>query len=227
MRIMTGPAPRLLVATDLSARCDRALDREWRAELVVLTVLEAAKAPDLVVAWALGNDDDSNHRLAREELERNLAGLDVRTSIRIARGDTTDAIREVAAQAECRLIVTGMARNEPFGRFLLGSTVERLARTLSQPLLVVPNRVHLPYRNILVATDFSDSSRRALDVAAKLFSVESTLTRYVRERSVDLAVLGTHGRTGMMNVLLGSTAARLLDWLPCDTMVVRGSPVTV
>ena len=47
------------------------------------------------------------------------------------------------------------------------------------------------------------------------------LSRYVREHDIDLAVLGTQGRTGLMNVLLGSAAARLLAWLPCDTLIVR------
>ena len=41
-----GPPETILLATDLSSRCDRALDRaadlakRWRARLVVLTVLE-------------------------------------------------------------------------------------------------------------------------------------------------------------------------------------------
>lgn len=289
---MTGPPSRLLLATDLSARCDRALDRaaqlagEWRAELLVLNVVEAPQAPDLLLAWAAGNDDASNDRISQRQLQHDLAGLDIRASMRIARGDAASAIRGMAADNGCGLVVTGMARNETLGRFLPGSTVESLARTLPQPLLVVRNRVRGAYRRIAVATDFSDSSRHALHAAARMLpqrelilyhaytlalseisakapdarigrdiesgecarflaasdlpdearsrlrvvieqgALETSLTRYVREQGVDLVVMGTHGRSGLMNILLGSAAARLLDWLPCDTMIVRGPRAT-
>lgn len=51
-----APPARLLLATDLSARCDRALDRaaqlagEWHAELVALNVLGVTASPDQTVA---------------------------------------------------------------------------------------------------------------------------------------------------------------------------------
>ena len=51
--------------------------------------------------------------------------------------------------------------------------------------------------------------------------LEMALGRYVRDHDIDLVVLGTQGRSGLMNLLLGSSAARLLGWLPCDTLVVR------
>ena len=55
---------RLLLATDLSARCDRALDRaaqlaeEWQAELVALNVLDPAASPDQALAWISGESDE-------------------------------------------------------------------------------------------------------------------------------------------------------------------------
>jgi nucleotide-binding universal stress UspA family protein len=285
---MSGPPERLLLATDLSARCDRALDRaaqlagEWGAELIALNVQEAPTAPDQMLSWAAGEDDESRNRAARLQLQRDLAGLDVRVDVRTARGGEVPAIiRETATDSGSGLVVTGIARSEPFGRFLLGSTVERLARTLPMPLLVVRNRARGSYRRIVVATDFSDSSRHALHAAARLFpgrelilyhayqlplagitggttpahtgqeietgecatflaasdlpadarsrlrvvvgqgALETALCQYVRDQEVDLVVMGTHGRSGLLEVLLGSSAARLLDWLPCDTLIVR------
>lgn len=52
-------------------------------------------------------------------------------------------------------------------------------------------------------------------------AIESTLTRYVREHDIELVVMGSHGCGGLMSLLLGSTAAKLLDWLPCDMLLVR------
>ena len=51
-------------------------------------------------------------------------------------------------------------------------------------------------------------------------AIETTLPRYVRDHEIDLVVMGSHGRSGLMSLLLGSTAARLLDWLPFDTLLV-------
>lgn len=50
--------------------------------------------------------------------------------------------------------------------------------------------------------------------------IEATLTQYVREHEIDLVVMGSHGCSGIMSLLLGSTAAKLLDWLPCDMLLV-------
>lgn len=57
-------------------------------------------------------------------------------------------------------------------------------------------------------------------------AIESTLTRYVREHDIDLVVMGSHGRRALLSLLLGSAAAKLLDWSPCDTLVVREPTAT-
>jgi nucleotide-binding universal stress UspA family protein len=287
-----GTAPRhLLLATDLSARCDRALDRaallaqEWRAELVALNVLNLAAFPDQALAWISGASDEQLLHVARQHLAHDLSAAKVSATLRLMRSeDATAAIRETAASTQSGLVVTGVSCNETLGRLLLGSTVENLARSLAQPLLVVRNRANGPYQRIVVATDFSEPSRHALLTAARFFpgrelilyhahalamsgladasphpgvcvgieetecaaflaattfpegtkvrpvvecgAIESTLTRYVREHGIDLVVMGSHGRSGIMSLLLGSTAAKLLDWLPCDTLLVREPSTT-
>jgi nucleotide-binding universal stress UspA family protein len=42
-----------------------------------------------------------------------------------------------------------------------------------------------------------------------------------REHAVDLIVMGTHGRTGLMHLLLGSVAEYLLRHAPCPVLTVR------
>ena len=46
------------------------------------------------------------------------------------------------------------------------------------------------------------------------------LTRLVREQNIDLAILGTHGRTGMKHLLMGSVAEDLFRHLPCPVLTV-------
>jgi universal stress protein A len=38
---------------------------------------------------------------------------------------------------------------------------------------------------------------------------------------VDLIIMGTHGRTGLPHLLLGSVAERLVRLAPCPVLVVR------
>src|SRR6266545_6913689 len=42
-----------------------------------------------------------------------------------------------------------------------------------------------------------------------------------KARQVDLIVMGTHGRTGLMHVLLGSVAEKVVSLAHCSVLVVR------
>jgi nucleotide-binding universal stress UspA family protein len=43
-----------------------------------------------------------------------------------------------------------------------------------------------------------------------------------KEKAVDLIVMGTHGRTGLTHVLMGSVAERVVRMAPCPVLVTRG-----
>jgi len=47
------------------------------------------------------------------------------------------------------------------------------------------------------------------------------ILRVAREQGVDLIVMGTHGRTGLRHVLLGSVAERVVRGAPCPVFTVR------
>jgi nucleotide-binding universal stress UspA family protein len=42
-----------------------------------------------------------------------------------------------------------------------------------------------------------------------------------RENAVDLVVVGSHGRTGLRKMMLGSVAAHVVAHAPCDVLVVK------
>ncbi len=44
-----------------------------------------------------------------------------------------------------------------------------------------------------------------------------------KTQQVDLIVMGTHGRTGMHHMLIGSVAERVVRLAPCPVMVTRGT----
>ena len=47
------------------------------------------------------------------------------------------------------------------------------------------------------------------------------IIRYAKELEIDLIVLGTHGRTGLAHVLLGSVAERVVRKSPCPVLTVH------
>lgn len=170
------PPSRLLLATDLCAHCDRPLDRakqlalEWQSELVILTVREGPRTPDEVSAWLDREATVSALELAaRRELQEEFAGSGVAPTLQVRDGEVVDAIVDTAGTLGDGVVVTGASRDEGFQQLIFGSTTERLAQGLAQPLLVVRQRTRGAYARILVANDFSDASRRALETAVRLF----------------------------------------------------------
>ncbi|WP_269505959.1 universal stress protein [Burkholderia sp. IMCC1007] len=57
--------------------------------------------------------------------------------------------------------------------------------------------------------------------------IAERLQRYVKERGIDLAVVGTHGRRGLRRVLLGSVAERFLRGSTCPVLLIRGDDADV
>jgi len=47
------------------------------------------------------------------------------------------------------------------------------------------------------------------------------IVRIAQEKNADLIVMGTHGRTGLQHVLLGSVAEKVVRLAPCPVLTVR------
>ena len=171
MTQQTGP---ILLAKDLSARGDRALDRALQltkalnTKLIVLHVMESHSTSARLTTPVWRRLSSDHKALAERELAEDLAAADVPFEVVVVSGDPLAHIMETADSFGCSLIVTGTARDETLGRLLLGTTVEKLARQARQPVLVVKTRPRKPYHDVLVATDFSPGSRQALRAALQL-----------------------------------------------------------
>ena len=291
---MTNPAGTILLATDMSARCDRALDRaallasQWQMSLFVLHVVEGSdsRAAEIegVPSWKRAPDP---FEVASKQLLADVAAFPTQPSVRVVDGDPVETILRRAASENTRLLVIGVERDESLGHFMLGKTADRLFRRSKYPLLLVKDRPRGQYQNIVFATDLSKSSRHALERALEFFpgqqltifhtypapsglTIESGLHRqrrvkveqevqaflaemetsasgwkppqvviedgaanallrnYVREKGVDLLVLGPHERRSFIDMLLGNEAKKIVENVPCDALVVREpQPVAV
>ncbi|HEY7540818.1 MAG TPA: universal stress protein [Methylomirabilota bacterium] len=53
-------------------------------------------------------------------------------------------------------------------------------------------------------------------------SAHEQIARFARSRHADLIVMGTHGRSGLAKLFLGSVAGRVVAAAPCPVLTVRG-----
>lgn len=162
------PIPRpakVLLATDLSHRCDRALDRaaacamEWQAPLLVATVVDQEA---LAGNWS-GAGEAAAVMEAKHRLSDDLASFPgVNHVVKVKTGDVLEQVLAVAGEEHADLVVTGVARNTWFRTVVLGTVVDGLMRHSEIPTLVVRKRVKGPYRKILIAGDLSELSETIL-----------------------------------------------------------------
>jgi nucleotide-binding universal stress UspA family protein len=47
------------------------------------------------------------------------------------------------------------------------------------------------------------------------------IVKYARDAGIDLIVMGTHGRTGLERLLMGSVAEKVMREAPCSVLVVK------
>ncbi len=179
------PPSSLLLATDLSARGDRAFDRavqlarQWDARLVVATVLPSTQELDFhdpILGSPPWQRPAVLSQLVERRLRRDLAVDDIDLEVQVEHGAVGPALLRVAQSHGCGLIVAGVARNALFTQPSLGSSVGWLSRHATQPLLVVHRRVHGPYRSLAWASDLSPTATRALHEALALFGDPVRLT---------------------------------------------------
>jgi nucleotide-binding universal stress UspA family protein len=170
----SGPPKKILLATDLSGRGDRALDRAsqlartWDAELVVVHALEdeGLAAPEYQGLPSWRRPPDSAALVARQI--RDDVNEDVpRLRVLVEAGRAAEVILDVAERESCDLVVLGLGRQRMLGG--VGRTVDELFRRAPVSVLVVKRRPHGPYHHVLIGTDFSEEARHGLEAAARLF----------------------------------------------------------
>lgn len=263
---------RILLASDMTARDDRAFDRALmlarahRATLCVAHVIDSSLLTGPLINRELR---DAQKRL-EHEVEASSARTTCHVTTKALGGDPSAAIVSYASASEANLIVMGSGDYGSVGAAFRGTTVDQVIRAAACPVLAVKARPRRPYATIAVAVDRSEHSMRALEVAlnmlpkaqitvvhvdegahssapvrreleqavalacAKLSPSSRTpsiivkrgravdvLVREIDRIGPDLVALGTHGRTGVRKLFLGSVAELLLSTLPCDSLIAR------
>lgn len=158
----------ILVATDLSPRSERAVQRgaliarESGAQLHLLHVVEDER-PQAVI--------QAEREAAEAFLARQASGIaadGVSCRHRIVVGAALVEIPRMADDLRADLVVVGTHRRSLLKDVFIGTTVERAIRTSRVPVLMVNGGEITPYRQILAAVDLSESSALAIRALAKL-----------------------------------------------------------
>ncbi len=165
----------MLLATDLTARSDRALDRAARlaretgTRLTVAHAIEDVKGVEESVnvpSWRRGKPAwkrlDALKAAAAADIRTQIGEQPVEPQIVIGEEKAPELIARLAADGDFDLVVTGVARDAGQGRVVLGSTVERLIKSGLAPVLIVKCRPVEGYRTVVAASDLSPTSARAL-----------------------------------------------------------------
>jgi nucleotide-binding universal stress UspA family protein len=75
----------------------------------------------------------------------------------------------------------------------------------------------------------SNPKARELRVATQIGEGDPAreILRVAADTDADLIVMGTHGRTGLRRLLMGSVAEQVLRRAPCPVLTVKGAPLGV
>ena len=98
------------------------------------------------------------------------------------------------------------------GEGALGKQAYSRAYWRSQLEQIRPTNPDIPVRHVLLEGDPAEE-----------------IVRYGRDAGIDLIVMGTHGRTGLERLLMGSVAEKVLRDASCSVLVVKlpkGVPAT-
>jgi nucleotide-binding universal stress UspA family protein len=238
---------RILCPVDFSDQSRHALDeavalgRHFQAPITALYVLP----PPVPPIAALESSAYTAYIYSPEEL--TFIGGHVRAFVDGQRGETAIEVRveqgyvvseivDAAARLTADLIVIGTHGRGGFQRLFLGSVAERVLASAACPVMTVPPRMPeaVPcgpslFAHVLCAIDYSESSLRALRLAAAL-STESgarlTLVHVVETATSEPALAEGFSGTGHESLLVATARTQLHAHRPAAVSDARDVVLT-
>lgn len=199
-----------------------ALAKVYSARLILLHVIE----PTGSWVYELPEDNElmkviqkrAGARLAKLEKTARAANVPVKILLRTGLVDFN--IRLAVSESKVDLVVMGTHGRRGLGKFLLGSTTERLLRKLHVPVLTIRDarfEVAQPIRNILLTTDFSEGTTDAVAYALSLadsLGAQLTLLHVLNDVQADISGI-------YRDSLIHSIQLQLQELLPAHARKAR------
>ncbi|MDA7084888.1 universal stress protein [Pseudomonas sp. SA3-5] len=157
----------ILIAHDLRDTADMALCRatqlaqQHKAKLTVLHVLDPTQS-------------SQEHDKAHQSLDRSLTRFaPAGSELRLIAGKPSEVVLQQVQELACDLLVLGAHHQRH--DFFSGTSLDRIARNCSVPLLLVARNDSKPYQRALAAIDFSLCACSALEQAYRLLPAQAEL----------------------------------------------------
>lgn len=152
---------RLLVATDFSARSDRAirraalLARKLNASLRLVHVVDADQSQAMI-----SSDVESAERLLDETASTLRSHDQIAADATVVVDDVQNGILAAAEEYSADLVILGRNRPRLLDIFV-GTTAERIVQQTTRPLLIAVGTPTSHYDHTLLALDFDEASKVA------------------------------------------------------------------
>jgi nucleotide-binding universal stress UspA family protein len=153
---------------------------------------------------------------------------------RLLMGSTT---ARVIGHSPCHVLVVPQGASLSFQRLLVASDGSPFSEAAWQEALILAQTMGSVLMAVSVAADEPDRPWptkvvRSLEAAAAKqgFSLETMvplgrpeegIVQAAREKQASLIIMGSHGRTGLKRLLMGSVAERVIGHAPCPVLVVK------
>lgn len=200
---------KILVATDLSIRSERALRRaaqlavQHEAELTALCIIDE----DLPVKLAHKVREDMV-----DELALHCEGLDHGHAIqRVEIAEVVQGILKVLEESGADLLVLGIHRHRPLWDLVYGTTMERILRVAQVPVLLVKTVPHAPYARILAGIDMSEACALSISEAHEL-SPEAAISAFHAVHVPYRGLVAPHGSAEALSPFLDEAERAMETW---------------
>ena len=179
------------------------LAKQLGATVTVLTVGEIAPLIVAPTGMFVRVAQERDFLPVAEEGAEIVGALGVAAKAQVEIGDPATQVVEAARRAGYDLVVMGHRGMGGVVGLVLGSVAKKVAEQSPTPVLVVIGNAPDTIEKILVATDGSEHSRRAVEVAADLavkFDAEITVIHALDPAELAEAASDTAGRSSMASI---------------------------
>ena len=188
----------IFVASDLSARSERAIQRAGylaRAlslPLRVIHVVDDAQPAAMAMTAVQGAEEVLNRFCEHCEA---LRGLDY--SVAVEPGRPVEMVTKLVEEGEAALLVLGSHRNRGIAELVRGTTITGILRGLSVPALIAVGPADTAYDPVVVGWDFSDASLRSARLARQVAPHAKLILQNAYHEPYNAMVHGADGGTGL------------------------------
>lgn len=217
--------------------------REKEVQSRLDKVAESALAEGVACTTHLVFGEHPQHEIVNTaaEIGADLIVMGRRGTRGLARSMVGHATAYVAGHAPCNVLVVPRAAEVWSKRILLATDGSEHSSTAAEAALGVARQCGLPV-TVVSATTRSHSSERKAEAKASVerevaamqaAGIQSTgviaegrpddvVIETTAKEDADLIVVGSHGRTGLVRLVLGSISERIMGQAQCPVMVVNG-----